>query len=183
MAPIEQLAFGTCVFERSLPGYFQFQQESNWLGGGDLRAALARCWQAIEAQGGGASLASTNLDRWAPDSEDHESSYVSSAIDAVTIACCLMDYLNTGDSGAIVEAAEARRDTIDLFVQRVLPERLTGIELEERIASHPFMLRELELMAADLAEIDRLARTGGCMSTGLLRRVRELRYNDLSVHF
>ncbi len=39
----KRFAFGVFLLERALPGFFQFQIDSGYLGGGELRAALAQC--------------------------------------------------------------------------------------------------------------------------------------------
>lgn len=175
----EQLAFGICLMERALLGYFDFQQDTGWLGGGDLRAALAESWRCLEStdgpMGGGSSVSAAMCERWTPHSEDHTSPYTSAAIDAVGIACSLVEYLQKGDPALIRDATEARRDTIDLQVQRSMHQELSGIALEQYIAEHPLMRSELETMQEDLCEIIRLFDSGTGLSTGLLRRVCDTR--------
>lgn len=171
----EQLAFGIGLLERSLPEYFQFQQDTGWLGGGDLRAALAQCWRTLEA---GRLTDDVEIGplrqrcaRWLPDSEDHHSAYISAAINAVDIACHLLDYMQSTNPRGVLDAATARRDTLDLFIQ-MLP-----VDVEVPIAKHPLMRTEMQAMHGDLAAID--AAPNGGLAQHLLRRVSSEHYGEL----
>jgi len=178
----EQLAFGICLLERSLPEYFQFQEETGWLGGGDLRAALAYAWIALEdpmaLDEANVSWALQRCERWLPDSEEHANAYTSAAINAVDVACGVLEYMYSKNPQSIVEAAEARRDTVDLFVQHLLPQGLEGEALEDAIVHHPLMMKELQAMNGDLTDIEAFAATS-TFATAVLQRVRALRYCDL----
>lgn len=184
---LHQLAFGLCLFERSLPGYFVFQQETGWLGGGDLRAVLARCWSVVEGDANTEKwrhLANVqDYERWMPDSEDFVSRYTSAAIDTAHIACCLLEYLETRDSKCMAEAAVARRDTVYLHIQNSTPGVLDDDAQQPAAFDHPLMVEELSFMSGDLDEIARLSAGGHSFATGLLKRVRAMRYGDLRLRW
>ncbi|MGE7137665.1 DUF416 family protein [Luteibacter sp. NPDC031894] len=180
---LHQLAFGICIFERSLPGYFQFQQETGWHGGAELRAVLAKCWSVLEGGKNTNELCfTTNVEdcaRWMPESERFDSPYTSAAIDTANIACCLLEYLDASDFQFILEAAEARRDTIYLYVQNSMPGVLVDESLQRATHEHPLMMEELSFMSGDLDELADLSTKGAELSTGLLKRIRAMRYSDL----
>jgi uncharacterized protein YjaG (DUF416 family) len=146
-----RLAFGVCLFERAIPAFFQFQVDSGWPGGGVLRAALAQAWTALETGVAPSPYVSVEMcEAVLPDSEDHTSAFTSAAIDTVSIACCVLTFIETGDVQQLVEAVEARRDTIDLFIQnRGL--HSADQNFEATISAHPLMQAELEFLHEDLA--------------------------------
>ncbi|KAG9601748.1 hypothetical protein KCV01_g7457, partial [Aureobasidium melanogenum] len=172
----EQLAFGICVMERALDGYLQFQQDTGWLGGGDVRAALAEGWRALESidvpSADFPRMSAAMCEHWAPDSEAHTSPFTSAAIDAVTIACSLLEYIQMGDPKLIRDAAEARRDTLDLHIQRAMPQELSGPDLDRYISNHPLMRNELATMQDDLHRIIGMSDSFANISIGLIKHWR-----------
>src|SRR5699024_6616551 len=147
-----RLAFGVCLFERSLPGFFQFQIDTGSVGGGELRTALAQCWSVLETGFDAPALVSAAAcELVMPDSEGHTSVYTSAAIDAVNIACCMLDFLALRQLDPLMEAVQSRQDTLDLFIQNSTNLDPTSRNLEERIASHPLMQEELGFLHDDIA--------------------------------
>ena len=147
-----RLAFGVCIFERSLPGFFQFQIDTGSTGGGELRSALAQCWSVLETGFDAPALVSTaTCELVMPNSEEHTSVYTSAAIDSVNIACCLLDFLALRQLDPLIEAVQSRHDTVDLFIQNSMNLATPGPGLEERIASHPLMREELGFLYDDIA--------------------------------
>jgi uncharacterized protein YjaG (DUF416 family) len=147
-----RLAFGVCLFERALPAFFQFQSDTGCPGGGVLRAALAQAWAALELGSTDPSFVSVSACEAAlPDSEDHTSSFTSAAIDTVNIACCVLAFIQDQDVQQLVEAVEARRDTMDLFVQRSLDLDPADPNFEATITANPLMQEELGFLHDDLA--------------------------------
>lgn len=171
------LAFGIFLFERALPAFFQFQIDTNYAGGGELRAALAQCWYVLEhgSLPNKSFITAETCEGVMPDSEDHLSPYTSSAIDAVNIACNLLSYIEKRDLHFILDAAESRRDTLDLFIQREVSK---DEELETAIANHPLMQEELCFMYNDIAFLSGLNRNTTIFAAAL-KRVTELAYREL----
>ncbi|TPG05346.1 DUF416 family protein [Rhodanobacter glycinis] len=147
----KRLAFGIFLLERSLPEFFQFQIDSDSVGGGELRAVLAQCWSALETGDRGWSdfVALDACEKIAPDSEEQSSRFTSAAIDAVDIACNMLEFLKVGEVQSLVDSVTARIDTVELFIQNNSTVG-KGTELEERVASHPLMQEELRLLNEDL---------------------------------
>lgn len=147
-----RLAFGVCLFERALPAFFQFQSDTGCPGGGVLRAALAQAWTALETGTTPPSFVSVDAcEAVLPDSEDHTSAFTSAAIDTVSIACCVLTFIEDGDMQHLVEAVEARRDTIDLFVQNHFNLDPADPNFEATITAHPLMQEELDFLHEDVA--------------------------------
>jgi len=164
------LAFGICLLERAMPAFFQFQCDTGWVGGGVMRAALARCWAVLE--GGPAEVAKfvsiAECERVMPDSEArHASDYTSAAIDAVDIACNLLGFIENGDIELIVDSVTAQTDTIDLFVR--LSDGSADSLLEE----------ELDLMRDDLEFINAIEADPTVLFPALLKRASDLEYRTL----
>jgi uncharacterized protein YjaG (DUF416 family) len=148
---VRRLAFGVCLIERALPAFFQFQLDTGFPGGGVLRAALAQAWTALETGTASPSYVTVEMcEAVLPDSEDHTSAFTSAAIDTVSIACCVLTFMETGDVHQLVEAIEARRDTIDLFIQNYDLDPADP-NFEAAITAHPLMQAELKFLHDDLA--------------------------------
>ena len=176
-----RLAFGVCLFERSLPGFFQFQIDTGSTGGGELRATLAQCWSVLETgfDGAPAFVSTAVCELVMPDSERHTSAYTSAAIDAVNIACCLLDFLAKRQLDPLIEAVRSRQDTLDLFIQNSTNLGPPGPSLEERIASHPLMQQELGFMHDDLALLRATVGTREAVWRATLNQVATREYDRL----
>jgi uncharacterized protein YjaG (DUF416 family) len=164
------LAFGICLLERAVPAFFQFQCDTGWVGGGVMRAALARCWAVLE--GSPADVAKfvsiAECERAMPDSEGrHASDYTSAAIDAVDIACNVLGFIENGDIELIVDSVTAQTDTIDLFVRQ--SDGSADSLLEE----------ELDLMRGDLKFINAVDADPTVLFPAVMKRVRDLGYATL----
>jgi uncharacterized protein YjaG (DUF416 family) len=179
------IAFGICLFERALPGFFQFQIDTGHPGGGELRAALAQCWRVLE-QGVFSDVPFTTTgtcEQLIPDSEKHTSAYTSAAIDAVNIACDLLTFLERDELKLLMDAVESRRDTIDLFIQNSGNLTNSDIGLEKEIAVHPLMQEELCFVYEDLTFLKAMGNHDAFVFTDTLRRVTQLDYCRLRLKF
>lgn len=148
-----RVAFGIMMLERAAAGYFQFQIETGSQGGAQLRAANAEAWSALE-RGAEQRCRFISVDECAeaaPDSEDYTSPYTSAAIDAVAIACCVLEFLNTSDVSKLVEAAESRRDTVYLFLINEAGIDPAAAGFEEVVERHPLVQAELKALDEDIA--------------------------------
>lgn len=156
MKPPQRLAFGIFLFERALPWFLKWQSDTNTGGGGDLRAALASCWARLEDTTGTSKpfVAVEDCERWLPETEGSASLYTSPAIDAVDIACNLVEYLGSGDVGLLIASATSRRDTIDLYIQNTTSLNSNAPSFETDILSHPLMQAEFKLMYEEISLLE-----------------------------
>jgi uncharacterized protein YjaG (DUF416 family) len=164
------LAFGICLLERAMPAFFQFQCDTGWVGGGVMRAAVARCWAVLE--GSPADVAKfvsiAECERVMPDSEGrHDSGYTSAAIDAVDIACNVLGFVESGDIELIIDSVTAQTDTIDLFVR------------QSDGSAHSLLKDELDLMRGDLEFINAVDADPSVLFPAVMKRVRDLGYGTL----
>jgi uncharacterized protein YjaG (DUF416 family) len=156
LSETRRLAFGIFLLERALPAYFQFQADSGTSGGAELRAALAQCWGALEfgeRNGGPKFVTVEACEKAMPDSEDHTSIYTSAAIDAANIACCLLSYLDSGELSNLMEAVEARWDTLYLFIINSTDIDPAVDGFQKDVLRNPLMQNELRLLHEDLASL------------------------------
>jgi Uncharacterized protein conserved in bacteria len=176
-----RLAFGVFLLERALPGYLQFQVDSGSLGGAKLRAALAQCWSALEAGSRQVDpfISVETCEKILPDSEDHTSAYTSAAIDAVNIACCLLTYLDSGDVSNLMEAVEARWDTLYLFILNGTDIDPSVAGLQEDITRHPLMQEELSFLHNDIAFLQTISGTGSAVLIAAIERTSQMDYRRL----
>lgn len=171
----KRIAYGIFLFERAIPYYLRFQVDTGSSGGGELRAALAQCWSALEKKSlHGVRFTTVDAcEKLMPDSESSTSSNTSAAIDAVNIACSLISYLELGELRFLMDATESRRDTVDLIVQRELDLAGSDADFEGKITAHPLMQEELRLLYEDIALLKSLPSSGSTVLATTIERVEK----------
>ena len=172
------LAFGALLLERALPNFLRFEAETGASGGGMLRGAQAKVWDLLEGNDAASfrGITAKSCEVFAPDTEQHSSLYTSPALDAVSIACNLLDYADSPRTDLLVDSASLRRDTIYLFVQKALRLAPSAPDLEMRLLAHPLMQEELGFQQADLELLRRLAPDGRQSWPAVLERSITLGY-------
>jgi uncharacterized protein YjaG (DUF416 family) len=173
------LAFGVLLLERAVPNFFRFEAETEARGGAMLRGAQAKLWGLLEGNNAAApfvGITAKACEFFAPDTELYSSPYTSSALDAISIACNVLDYADSERAELLVEAASLRRDSIDMFLQRVDP---SAVDFEMRLLTHPLMQEELGLQEADLAFLDKWQSKGEQAWSAVLGRSVDLGYSNL----
>lgn len=152
-----QLAFGAVCCERLLPNYLAFQKDAGW-GNFDLvRKALDCVWASLNGRTPSSQEIkeiTTSCESAAPDSEDFDSLYVTSAQDACFAVCSLLDYLLESDVLKVVQVATYATDSVDLYVQEIESMAPNDPQLEQKILMHRLMQRELAQEEADLKTIE-----------------------------
>lgn len=177
----KRVAFGVFVLERALPPFFQFQIETGWQGGAELRAALAQGWYVLE-MGSLPSRSFTTVaacERLMPNSEVFASAYTSGAIDAVEVTCNFLSFLEHGEARLLIEMVRSQIDTIDLFIQNNTRLEASDSDFESQIVAHPLMQDELRLISDDIAFLDSIGDENSKTFSRVLDRVCHLGYRDL----
>src|SRR5882757_5074359 len=103
-----QLAFGVLLLERAVPNFFRFEAETGARGGAMLRGVQAKLWGLLEGNNAAAPFVGVTAkacEFFAPNTELYSSPYTSSALDAISIACNMLDYTESGRTELLVEAA------------------------------------------------------------------------------
>ena len=151
-----QLAFGAVCCERLLPNYEAFSRDAGWGDVAPLRHALDRIWDYLGGANLGAEEADAALEACevvVPDSEDHASPYVTAAQDACFAVCALYDFVLDPQSDHIADVTRFATDSVDLYVQEIEQMRPDDPQLEQKIAGHQLMQRELAQQKRDLDAI------------------------------
>jgi len=183
LSPLHQFIFGLCVFERAVPLFFEFAAESGHHGAGEVLAALASCWRYLEAEvDSKPGFVSVNeCEKVAPDSEDYGAVHTPAAMDAVNIACNLLEFIQKPEKRLIEATLNAQIDIIDLFTQRL---RFSGGISED----HPlmsgessFMSEEIARMQDDLLFLADEASDRPLLAAQVARRILDLNYRDLRI--
>jgi uncharacterized protein YjaG (DUF416 family) len=176
-----RLAFGALLLERSLPNFFRFACETGAPGGAMLRAAQAKIWGLLEEAKAKPfrDVTSSACESFAPDTEERNSLYTSSALDAVTIACNVLDYLESGQTTLLVESNALRRDSIDMFLQLSSKVDSDAADFETQLLHHPLMQEEFGFQRADLDAIQQCGRKSDRIWSAALRRAIDFGYSSL----
>ena len=159
----QQLLFGALCCERLLPNYMAFQQDTVEGDIMPIREALDFVWASLENESVDTQAVksiTTSCESVAPDSEDFESLYVSSAQDACFAVCGLLDYLIKSDVDKIVQAVTYATDSVDLYVQEIEHMVPGDPELEQKILDHHLMQRELAQQEKNLVDIEQATALG-----------------------
>lgn len=153
-----QLAFGATCCERLLPNYLAFVKEAGWGDIKPIRHALDLVWLYLEEK----TVKSQEVNKMialcesvAPDSDDFQSLYSTSAQDACFAVCALLDYLIKNDIDRIIQVAIYATDSVDLYVQIIENLDPNSPDLEQKILEHRLMQRELSQQEKDLEYIEK----------------------------
>lgn len=174
-----RLAFGILAFERALPGYYKFLSQSNLRDRDRLRELGSVLWRYLEIHDNSIVVPVSDWDG-AIESEDFDSIYTTSAIDAVSIADELRNCLINYEVGHLVNIASLRIDTVDIYIQNAAQTVLDSINLNESILNHALMQKELEHQYLDLQILAKITSSDNFWSTALRRWV-DGRYATLTL--
>lgn len=178
----ERLAFAALVLDRALPNFLRFESETGVAGGAMLRGAQAKVWGLVEGNDAASpffGLNSKACELFAPDSESHKSLYTSSALDAVSITCNILDYVESKRVDLLVESASLLRDSVDMFIQLGGYVDSSTLDLETRLLNHPLMQEELGFQNADLQFLEHCHLKNTPIWPRVLRRSVEFGYSNL----
>jgi uncharacterized protein len=153
-----QLAFAASCCERAVPNYVIFSQLQHWGDPTVLRSGIDEAWGVACGQAEQRARLKELEDRCkvvTPNSEAFPATDVTAAQEAAFMAALLLQFCLEKKPSYPVRIATFARDTIDLYVQT--HESLDAADplLEEKIARHPLMQRELETQIADLNSVKR----------------------------
>lgn len=154
----KQLAFAASCCERAFPNYLVFSQLQHWGNPTVLRDSIGEAWEIAcgrEEQRYKLKELTDGCSAATPNSEAFPAVDVTAAQEAAFMVTLLLQFCREKDLGYVVRIATFARDTIDLYVQ--VSEALDAADplLEERIAAHPLMQRELETQLMDLDSVKR----------------------------
>lgn len=169
-----RLAFGVLVLERAIPNFLKFAAETEAPGCVMLRQAQAKLWSVLEGGDGClhfGNVTAQTCEVFAPDTELYDSPYTSAALDAITITCNLLDYVETERIDLLVEAASLRRDTVYVFLQ--VAEQFDSDDSE----IHPLVQQELRFQSDDLLFLEQWRSRDSELWSAVLERSIDLGYS------
>ena len=144
--------------QRLIPSFRAFSRETGFAGEKILLDLLKKAWDTL-LNGVSKTDYSSELAQaksLAPDTEDFDSAFVSSALDAAVAISLLMKSFNDGKTDTIVEAVTLIRDSVDMYVQELEDMDPNDPNLETRILNHELMQKELKRQREDLEFISAL---------------------------
>lgn len=172
--------FAACCAERLMPWVSYFQKEANLQPDETVRAGLDLVWNWIENgenPKGGFDFIYSNIEQFAPDTEDHSERSTSYCLNAVAAVAGAVALCRGASAGLAEESAHMVTDTIFLWIGvfgwadpetpaqllRLAPQsgrmEVLGSNAVDRLVSlsvmagHPRILRELLRQEADIQEI------------------------------
>lgn len=156
LPPRHVLTFGVWLLERMLPNFAKFSAETQFEGVSILDEVVTYAWRVIET-GDKDSLRAPSVtlcESILPDTEDFDSLYTSSALDAAVSACNLLLFIEKNQTDLVVEMAGLARDTADLLIQFSSPDWAYTKEFDETVRNHPLMQLELSCQESDIAFLE-----------------------------
>lgn len=158
-----RIAFLLSCAERLVPNYAAFSKHHGWGDVGALQQALDLGWRCLSGRPVDAGEVHRCLSRCetaTPDTEDFESKYVSSGLDAAVCCAFVLELLLQDDSQKVVEGASLARDTVDMHIRELESLHPQDPALEEKICRHPLMQRELQRQREDLEMLTQIKLAG-----------------------
>lgn len=148
----KQLVFLLTVCQRLIPSFRAFSKETGFTGEKTLLSLVQKAWDTLLNGVSKADYSSemAQAESLAPDTEDFDSAFVSSALDAVVAISLLMKSFNDGQTDTIIEAVTLIRDSVDMYVQEMEDMDPNDPNLEARILNHDLMQRELKRQREDI---------------------------------
>jgi uncharacterized protein len=162
LPPLHRIAFAASCCERLLPNYNAFSRMENLGDPSVLRNALNEVWQILQGKPVDAALIRRLIEDCSdviPDSDDFISPnwiYDIEAEEAAIAICITLEACLDPTPQQIIRVASCVTNTIDAFLPHRdksfnVSESKVGLKkLEEAIASHPFVVREIAKQSEDL---------------------------------
>jgi len=153
LSPTHRIAFAASCAERLFPNYVAFSRDANWGNPQQLLEALDAVWSHLLGNPltpSAAGKLSKQCEPFVPDTEEAQTDLVSDGLDAgVAVLEVLSSCIDNNPEHAI-SASIAATDTVDRHIQIAEWLDYTVTDIEERIAKHPLMAREVKKQESDL---------------------------------
>lgn len=148
----KQLVFLLMVCQRLIPSFRAFAMETGIKGELLLKDILNKAWSTLLSGITKADFSNeiVQAESVAPETENSESLYVSSALDASVAISLLMKAFSDGQTDTIVEAVTLIRDSVDMYVQELENMASSDPDLESKILNHALMQQELKRQREDI---------------------------------
>jgi uncharacterized protein len=155
-----QLAFAAACCERAYPNYLRFFQLARWGGPLALRASLDRAWDFIESS----TPVLTDIEELekkceavTPDLDDFSTAEIdleaAAAQEAAFMVRLLLQFCGDSQVSYALRIATFATDTIDMYVQAIEKIVPADPQLDEKVAHHPLMIREISRQEDDVLQL------------------------------
>jgi uncharacterized protein YjaG (DUF416 family) len=158
-----RLAFAASCCERAYPNYVIFFQCAHRGDSAALRTSLNRVWDFIE---GSARIVDDlveleqKCESVTPDLDNFSTSDIdlqaAAAQEATFMVRLLLQFCRDNQLSYATRISTFARDTIDMYVQAVEKFDPADPQLDEKIAQHPLMLREVQEQESDLLKLTQM---------------------------
>lgn len=144
----KQIVFSLTCCERMLPNYRSFNHQSGFGSPVILEDALSLAWDWVRYEKLDLNFKKIReqIEEQAPNTEDFSSPFTSAALDAANSIATVFDAIEDFNPDHIRTIVEFATDSVDLWVQRTEGMAANDLELEQKIQSHPLMMKELTEM-------------------------------------
>jgi hypothetical protein len=152
LSQTKQLAFSLLIFERMLPRMVAFCKDTGVECACCLQAKDV-AWSDMEAGRRRPNLYQSLNEsclKNAPDTEDFTHEMTSDALDAFITMIHIMEFMLDGRFDHIAGVSALATDSVDGYLADLEPGFVMTKEIEDRIASHPLMLQELQRQKDDI---------------------------------
>ncbi len=157
---VYQLAFAAACCERAYPNYVRFFQLARWGGPSALRTSLDRIWDFIESS----TLVLNEIEELeqkceavTPDLDDFSTAEIdleaAAAQEAAFMVRLLLQFCRDQQVSYALRIATFAKDTIDMYVQAIEKIDPADPQLDEKVARHPLMLREIAKQESDVLRL------------------------------
>ncbi|WP_444940667.1 DUF416 family protein [Microbulbifer sp. ZKSA004] len=148
----KQLVFLFAISQRLLPSFVFFARESKLSGVELLESAMHKAYELLNAGVSNADLTeyASRCEAIAPDTEDYDSIFVSSALDAAVAVSLLMKAFTNNKTSFVIEGASLAIDSVDMYVQELDDMDPNCPDIEQMILNHRLMQLELKRQRLDL---------------------------------
>lgn len=156
----KQLLFGYLGASRLIPNYKFFSLENGWGDYTVLVAVLNDVRNVLLSSNAINNLALeqkiTEIELVTPDMDDYgETIYGSHALDSSLSVICILEFIKTHDIGHLFELIEYVIETIRMNISYNENLYSSDPAIDEKMSSHPFMQREIQLQLEQLTQIER----------------------------
>jgi hypothetical protein len=147
----KQVAFAYLTCERLYPNYVYFSDNYNFGNSRVLREAIDYLYRSLfESNPDKNKIHSLikKVDKNTPDTEDHTTTFVSSALDACTAINEALDFLIDKEFSRIKDISTFATDTVNMYIQE--KEALDfnkDKNFQKKIDSHPLMQKEIAVQS------------------------------------
>lgn len=175
-----KVVFAASCCERLFPNYVVFSKKVDWGNVTLLRKALDFIWDSISNLDYDKSIVDKYIrmvGNITPDADDFSDPLVSAALDASCAISLSLQCLQSGSTNYAADVASLAVDTVDMYLRELLElefGQLEPADLDYKVLTHPFMIREMENQKMDLTFLQNLT----LLDPDTIQRIQTRSFNN-----